>query len=107
MATIERRNNRFRLIFYHLGRRYAASLKTTNEREADAIAGCVERTLQLLKQSVLAMPDGADLITFVPNRGALAFGRSQRPPWLCLSTAHLQFLARLVFKLHFAFKMCI
>ena len=69
MATIERRSNRFRLIFYQLGRRYAASLKTTNQREADAIAGSVERTLQLLEQRVLAIPDGADLVTFVLSGG--------------------------------------
>jgi mannose-6-phosphate isomerase-like protein (cupin superfamily) len=69
MATIELRNNRFRLIFYHLGRRYAARLKTTNEREADAVADSVERTLQLLQQRVLAIPDGADLVTFVLSGG--------------------------------------
>ena len=62
MATIERRNDRFRLIFYHLGKRYATSLKTSNEREADAIAGSVERTLQLLEQRVLIVPDGTDLV---------------------------------------------
>jgi hypothetical protein len=34
MATVERRNDRFRLIFYQAGKRYAASLKITSQREA-------------------------------------------------------------------------
>ena len=79
MATIERRSNRFRLIFYQLGRRYAASLKTTNQREADAIAGSVERTLQLLEQRVLAIPDGA---TWSPSSSPAASrptSRNRRP----------------------------
>jgi hypothetical protein len=49
MATVERRNDRFRLIFYHAGKRYAASLKTTSQREADFIAGSVDRTLMLMQ----------------------------------------------------------
>ncbi len=56
MATIERRNNRFRLIFYHRGRRYAASLKPKAEREANAVAGGVERTLMLLAQGPSRSP---------------------------------------------------
>jgi integrase len=78
MATVERRNNRFRLIFYHLGRRYAARLKTANEREAEAIAGSVERTLQLLQQRVLVLPEGADLVTFVLSGGKQA--EKPKPP---------------------------
>src|SRR3954452_1049736 len=75
MATIERRNHRFRLIFYHAGRRYTASLKTTSQREADATAGSVERTLMLMQQGVLALPPGADLVTFV-----LSGGRCEEKP---------------------------
>ena len=63
MATVERRNDRFRLIFYHAGQRYTAGLKTTTQRDADSVAGSVERTLMLMYQGVLALPPGADLVT--------------------------------------------
>ena len=91
MATIERRNNRFRLIFYHHGRRYPASLKTTNEREANAIAGSVERTLQLLEQRVLEMPNGSDLVTFVLSGGKQA-EKPKPPPIRTLKELHESYL---------------
>ena len=65
MGSIEKRNNRFRLIFYHAGRRYTASLKTADRREAEAAAGAVERCLMHLEQGVVELPAGADLVTFV------------------------------------------
>jgi integrase len=75
MATVERRGKRYRVIFYHAGRRYAASLKTTKERDADSIAGTVEDTLSLLQRGVLTLPPGADLVTFV-----LSGGRCEEKP---------------------------
>jgi hypothetical protein len=69
MRSIEKRNDRFRLIFYHAGRRYAASLKTADRREAEAAAGSAERCLMLLQQGVLELPVGADIITFVLSGG--------------------------------------
>jgi integrase len=79
MATVERRNGRFRLIFYLTGKRYSASLRTADPREADAIAGSAERTLMLLQQGVLIVPEGADLATFVLSGGKLA-ERPKPPP---------------------------
>jgi integrase len=78
MATVERRGERYRLIFYHAGRRYAASLKTTKERDADSIAGSVDRTLMLLQQGALALPPGADLVTFVLSGGRVE--EKPKPP---------------------------
>jgi hypothetical protein len=78
MATVERRGERYRLIFYHAGRRYAASLKTTKERDADAIAGSVDRMLMLLQQGALALPPGADLVTFVLSGGRVE--EKPKPP---------------------------
>jgi integrase len=78
MATVEQRHDRFRLIFYFRGRRYAASLKTTKRQEADDAAGAVERTLQLIEQRLIAIPDGADFVTFVLSGGRLS--DEPRPP---------------------------
>jgi hypothetical protein len=69
MATVERRGKRFRVIFYDAGWRYTASLKTANQRDADSVAGSVDRTLVLMQQGVLALPPGADLVTFVVSGG--------------------------------------
>ncbi len=69
MATVERRGNRLRLISHHLGRRCSTSLKTANAKEADIIAGSVQRTPDLPEQMVWAIPDGADLVTFVQSGG--------------------------------------
>jgi len=79
MATVEQRSNRFRLIFYFQGKRYAASLKTTDRDEADDIAGSVDRTLSLMQQNVLALPEGSDLVTFVLSGGRLE-DRPKPPP---------------------------
>lgn len=78
MATVEQRNKKFRLIFYFQGKRYATSLKTTEQREADAAAGSVDRTLMLMQQGVLALPEGADLVTFVLSGGRL--DEKPKPP---------------------------
>jgi integrase len=83
MATVERRNGRFRLIFYLTGKRYSASLRTADPREADAIAGSAERTLMLLQQGVLTVPEGADLVPFVLSGGKLT-ERPKPPPALRL-----------------------
>ena len=82
MATVEQRSNRFRLIFYFQGKRYTASLKTTSQQEADAAAGSIDRTLMLMQQGVLALPEGADLVTFVLSGGRLE-DRPKPPPSLC------------------------
>jgi hypothetical protein len=75
MAHIEQRGYSFRLIFRYQGRRYAQPLKTTEQREAEAIAGGVEKTIFRLENGLLEMPDDADLITFLLSDGA----RAQRP----------------------------
>lgn len=69
MATIERRNDRFRVIFYHSGRRHTSSLKTDDLDEANRIAGSVERTLSLIRQGSLRVPDSADFVQFVLSAG--------------------------------------
>lgn len=72
MATVEQRNKRFRLIFYFAGQRYSGALRTAERREAEAIAGSVNRTLMLLEQGLLEVPEGADLVSFVLSSGKLA-----------------------------------
>lgn len=79
MACIEQRGDRFRIIFRYAGRRYAESLKTSDRKEADTIAGAAERVLYLLEQGTVKLPDGADLATFVLT-GGKADEKPKAPP---------------------------
>jgi integrase len=92
MATLERRNDRFRLIFYLAGKRYTASLQTADDREANAIAGSVERTLMLLKQGVLDVPEGGDLVAFVLSGGKRS-GKPKPPAVRTLGELRDRYLA--------------
>lgn len=91
MATVERRGKRFRVIFYHGGRRYAASIKTECEKEADAIAGSVERTLMHLEQGVVTLPEGVDLVCFVLSGGRTS-EKPKPPPVRTLTELHDRYI---------------
>jgi hypothetical protein len=56
----------------------------TDRDEADNIVGSVGRTLTLVQQGVLALPDEADLVTFVLS-GARLKDRPKAPPIRTLS----------------------
>ncbi|WP_020473615.1 hypothetical protein [Zavarzinella formosa] len=81
MATIEQRKDSFRLIFYFQNRRHTTSLATGDYREAEAIARSMDRTLSLIRQGALVLPDGTDLVA--PGRmcypaADIRNGRSQK-----------------------------
>ena len=69
MAFLEKRGNRFRVIFRHSGRRYAHTLNTANEAVAQGLRGGIEKTLMLLDQKVLKVPLGVAFLPFVVNNG--------------------------------------
>jgi hypothetical protein len=71
MAFVEQRGKRHRIIFRFAGRRYTHTLNTTNRKDADALKGGIERTLMLLEQKVLHVPDGVDIVTYVLSNGAI------------------------------------
>src|SRR5262245_44944993 len=65
MAFLEKRGNRFRIIFRHGGRRYTHTLKTSDESIAQGLKGGIEKTLMLLHQKVLKVPDGIETLPFI------------------------------------------
>ena len=71
MASLEKRNHSFRVVFMYGGKRYSYSLKTDRREEAEALRGGVEKTLMRLGQNLLQLPVGADIIAFVQGDGAL------------------------------------
>jgi integrase len=69
MAFLEQRGGRFRLIFRYAGRRYTHTLKTANPSIAEGLQGGIEKTLMLLDQKVLKIPDGVDVLSFIVGNG--------------------------------------
>jgi integrase len=69
MATLERRNQSYRIVFWQKSKRYSFSLDTSDSRTAEALRGGVEKTLMLLGQGILTCPDDGDLIAFVRSGG--------------------------------------
>jgi hypothetical protein len=53
----------------HAGRKYGYSLDTADRQTADALRGGVEKTLMLIGQGALCVPEGADVVEFVKHGG--------------------------------------
>jgi integrase len=68
---LEQRGSWFRVIFRFNGKRYAQTLNTTNPRTANSLKGGIEKTLLLLEQRVLKVPDAVDPLTFIMAGGEL------------------------------------
>jgi integrase len=77
MASLERRGSRFRIIFRHAGRRYTHTLTTRDPSIAAGLKGGVERTLMLLDQKVLKVPEGVPVLTFIVGNGQVEAPLSQ------------------------------
>lgn len=75
MATLERRSNKYRVIFYVGGQRFSRSLKTSHEREALASVARLEDNLRRFELGLLTPPEHADLPSFL-----LSDGRIEKTP---------------------------
>jgi hypothetical protein len=71
MAFAEKRGDWYRIVFRFGGKRYRQTLDTGDEAVADSVVGGVKRTLMLLEQRVLKIPDDGDVLTFVMSNGQL------------------------------------
>ena len=56
MAFLEQRGEWFRVIFRHAGVRYTHTLKTTSQKQAETLAGGIEKNLMLIDQQLLHVP---------------------------------------------------
>jgi integrase len=75
MAVAEKRGEWFWIDFRFGSKRYRQPLKTQNPRIAETVVGGVNRTLMLLEQEALQIPDGADIVSFI-----LSGGRAVKSP---------------------------
>ncbi len=69
MASLQERNGSFRILFFHLGKLHAFTVGKVNEDEARQKAAQVDYLLMRLKQRLLTVPDGIDIVTFVEHDG--------------------------------------
>lgn len=72
MAFLEKRGKVYHAVFRYGGRRYSTTLKTEADDEAEALLGGVEKTLLRLRQGLLVLPEGGDVLSFVLTEGRQA-----------------------------------
>lgn len=80
MASLELRNSTYRVVFMYGGRKHGFSLDTGDKQTADALCGGVEKTLMLMGQRILRVPEGADLISFIRSGGKVEEPQSAALP---------------------------
>jgi integrase len=71
MAWLERRGERFRLVFRFRGSRFHVNLKATDPKEADGCRARLEENLRLVERGRMTVPAGADLGLFLLTDGKL------------------------------------
>ena len=71
MAWLERRGERFRVVFRFRSQKYHVNLKATDPKDADACLARLEENLRLVERGRLAVPAGADLGLFLLSDGRL------------------------------------
>jgi integrase len=69
MAALQERNGSYRILFYHHGKQHAFTIGDVGEDEAVAKARQVDYLLMRLKQRLIVLPDGIDIVTFLQHDG--------------------------------------
>lgn len=80
VASLENRNQNYRVVFMFRGRKYGYSLDTDDRPTAEGLRGGVEKTLMLISQGAITFPDGADVVSFVRNGGKLVVEAAPQAP---------------------------
>lgn len=69
MATLQCRNGSWRALFWHAGKKHAMWIGEVEEYEARAVGAKIDYWLMRLKQHLVDMPPGCDVVTFVKHDG--------------------------------------
>jgi len=72
MASLEKRGTTYRAVFRYGGRKYSRSLRTRNEKAAQAALARLEDNLHRVAMGTLVPPDDADLALFLLSDGRVA-----------------------------------
>ena len=79
MASLEKRSGKFRIVFRFGGRKFSRTLKTRSDKAAAGCLARLEDNLRRLELGTLALPDGADVASFLLSDGNTD-GRPKAPP---------------------------
>ncbi len=69
MASLEKRNGNYRVVFRFGGRKFSRSLKTRNDKAATACLARLEDNLRRLELGTLDIPVDADPASFLLSDG--------------------------------------
>jgi integrase len=72
MASLEKRGNQYRAVFWFRGERFSRSLKTSSQREALARLARLDDNLRRFELGLLTSPDDVDFATFLISDGRVA-----------------------------------
>jgi hypothetical protein len=71
VASLQRRNDSWRVIFRFRGLQHFITIGEVDETEAQGVKARYEYLLRLLKQRLLTIPQGMDIVTFLRQDGKL------------------------------------
>lgn len=69
MASLELRNKTYRAVFMFRGNKFGYSLGTGDKETAESLLGGVEKTLMLIQNGAIEVPEDVDVVSFVRNGG--------------------------------------
>src|SRR5260370_20197062 len=67
VASLEKRNQTYRIVFRYDGKRHGFSLGTGDRHEAETLAGGVEKTLMRLEHNLRKLHACVDIVTLAKN----------------------------------------
>jgi integrase len=92
MASLELRNQKYRVVFMYSGRKFSYALDTRDKTTAEALRGGVEKTIMLIEQKVIRVPEGADIVAFVKSGGKVEEEPKPAPAPLTLGQLKVNYL---------------
>jgi integrase len=69
VAGLQSRNGSWRVIFWYAGKQHSLWVGEVGEDEARTVAATVDYWLMRLKQKLVNLPPGCDIVTFIQNEG--------------------------------------
>jgi integrase len=69
MAALQERNGSFRVLFRHHGKQHTFTVGEVSRAEAEAKAAQADYLLMRLRQRLLVLPEGADIVSFLRHDG--------------------------------------
>ena len=69
MASLQERNGSYRILFCHHGKLHAFTIGKVEQTEAENKARQVDYLLMRLKQRLVVLPEGTDIVTFIEHDG--------------------------------------